>query len=275
MTTCCHVSHPWALMTIQLPCPNCGARLKVKDEMAGRSGKCPACKTRVAIPAAAPETDDDLLLDDPDEPRLPAHETAAATQLNVPTETGDAPIPFDSLDDDEPPPQIIVSGAMADAKEKESEGEEQQHPSAKVERIFNPDDVPSALGKLNHYLICDHKDIVGRWENDGRGWMIHLKDGFVRAATVSQQIPTFGSFVLIEVAVEKRDDGLHLQGITPWTLKRQYALIKLAKGDDAILEAVTGYAELNDRQRQYVRELIKAAFLPKMWGVMDQMLEEC
>lgn len=36
--------------TISVQCPGCGHRLKVKQEYAGRRGKCPKCKGSVAIP---------------------------------------------------------------------------------------------------------------------------------------------------------------------------------------------------------------------------------
>src|SRR4051794_13501477 len=35
---------------ITFACPNCGHRLRVKDELAGQRGKCPSCKRAVAVP---------------------------------------------------------------------------------------------------------------------------------------------------------------------------------------------------------------------------------
>ncbi|RMG33417.1 MAG: hypothetical protein D6725_15815 [Planctomycetota bacterium] len=37
-------------MTISYKCKSCGASLKIKDELAGRKGKCPKCKTAFRIP---------------------------------------------------------------------------------------------------------------------------------------------------------------------------------------------------------------------------------
>jgi phage FluMu protein Com len=38
---------------IALTCPGCGKSLNVKDEFAGKRGKCPHCKQPVTIPAPA------------------------------------------------------------------------------------------------------------------------------------------------------------------------------------------------------------------------------
>src|SRR5437588_11760474 len=42
---------------IRVKCPNskCQQTLTVKDEFAGRTGKCPACGTAVQVPAAKPQ----------------------------------------------------------------------------------------------------------------------------------------------------------------------------------------------------------------------------
>src|SRR5207237_3379713 len=39
-------------MPIAITCAGCGKTLKVKDEWAGKKGKCPTCGTTFAIPAA-------------------------------------------------------------------------------------------------------------------------------------------------------------------------------------------------------------------------------
>ena len=43
-------------MTIKFPCPNCKKPLKVKEELAGKRAKCPACQKILTIPkpVAAP-----------------------------------------------------------------------------------------------------------------------------------------------------------------------------------------------------------------------------
>ena len=270
-------------MTIHLKCPGCGAKLKVKDAMGGKSGKCPACKVAVQIPMPEPEpvaepSVADSLFEE-DFAKAPTIEDKAAEAES--TGGADDPLPFDSLfDDDEPPPQIILPGGekpgesttIPAAEAPQQDADQKKSVTQTGERMFDPGELPAALSKLNHYLICDHKDVVARWEYDGRGWMIHLKDGFTRAATVENQIPQFGNFILVEVAVERRDDGLHLQAINVYQLRRQYALTKIAKGDDAILETIVDYAELNSRQYTHVKDLVKSKFLPSMWGEMEALL---
>ncbi len=39
-------------MAIAVECAQCGKQLKVKDELAGRKGKCPQCQGVIHIPAA-------------------------------------------------------------------------------------------------------------------------------------------------------------------------------------------------------------------------------
>lgn len=68
-------------MPVQIACGECGARLKVKEDMAGKRVRCPKCGDAVRVPK--PESDDTFLdelvaaersaesLDDPYEPALP------------------------------------------------------------------------------------------------------------------------------------------------------------------------------------------------------------
>jgi hypothetical protein len=290
-------------MTIHLACPSCGSKLKVKDELGGQTRPCPACKQAVQIPlagAAAPPstakpaaaaasakakeadfTVADSLFDEDFAKAPTLEEKAAAAGMD------DAFAPIKLDDDDGPAPQIILAGGEKPGGSAISRpsGSAINKPAAPAgtnpavpapsqtgERIFAPGELPRNLGKINHYMVVDHKDVVARWENDGRGWMIHLKDGFTRAATVENQIPQFGNFILIEVGVERRADGLHLKNITPYQLRRQYSLSKIAKGDDAILETIIDYAILSDRQRKHVKDLIKTKFLPHMWAEMEALL---
>jgi len=42
-------------MAIRLTCPECGKELSVRDELAGRRGKCPGCGGIITVPDAAGE----------------------------------------------------------------------------------------------------------------------------------------------------------------------------------------------------------------------------
>jgi len=67
-------------MTIRYECTECGAGLKIKDELAGTKGKCPKCQTRFVIPAPdgaesdskKESIDDWLAQEDPDSNGPPA-----------------------------------------------------------------------------------------------------------------------------------------------------------------------------------------------------------
>ena len=42
-------------MTIRFTCAECASVLKIKDELAGTSGRCPKCKTKFFVPEARSE----------------------------------------------------------------------------------------------------------------------------------------------------------------------------------------------------------------------------
>ena len=163
---------------IRVVCQSCGATLKAMDELARPAGKCPTC----GRPASVPE---------------PEQATPSADELT--------PIPFDSLEDDESPPAVVISqgkgslGSIAPDPAEEGSSAASSPTSARPQshRLFVKGSVPAQLGPLNHHLICDHKDVIARWENDGKGWMIRMAGGFTPVATVSAEIPQSGAFVLI------------------------------------------------------------------------------
>src|ERR1700681_1917125 len=47
-------------MSIRVQCPN-GHTLKVKDEFAGRAGRCPHCHARVEVPSTKKISDEDVV----------------------------------------------------------------------------------------------------------------------------------------------------------------------------------------------------------------------
>jgi hypothetical protein len=65
-------------MPIPVAC-DCGKKLRVKDELAGRKVRCPECKGVVAVPAPPKSAEDEaldvLMSDSPDEPRRRREDT--------------------------------------------------------------------------------------------------------------------------------------------------------------------------------------------------------
>ena len=125
---------------------------------------------------------------------------------------------------------------------------------------------PKSLRRSCLYLICNSKDIVARWEDDGKGWMVHIKDGFVRATQNPKQIPTMGNYVFIEIEATNVDGQQKLTGVHVFAIDGAFALNKLAKkNENLILEELSTTASLNDQQRAHVKQRINAKFLPSIW----------
>ena len=126
--------------------------------------------------------------------------------------------------------------------------------------------VPEALHRNCHYMICNSREIVARWDDDGKGWMIRIKDGFVKAVQNPKQIPSMGNYIFIEIEISSDGSRQQLTGVHGFSLPGDFVLNKLTKKNEStILEGVGGPAELNDRQRALVRQRINAKYLPNIW----------
>ena len=126
--------------------------------------------------------------------------------------------------------------------------------------------IPETLRRNCHYLICNSREIVARWDDDGKGWMVHIKDGFVKAIQNPKQIPSMGNYILIEIQITSTDTRQQLTGIHGFSLPGDFVLNKLTKkNENAILEGAGSTVELNDRQRALVRQRINAKYLPNIW----------
>jgi hypothetical protein len=162
-----------------------------------------------------------------------------------------------------PPPEskIVTSVPMGDTGEETPDVEADDAGEGGLE--FNP---PAVLKRHCHYLICNSKDVIARWDDDGKGWMVQVKDGFVKATNNPKQIPTMGNYVFIEIEVVSEGPHQRLAGVHGYTLPGAFALMKLSKkNDSAILEALEQSTKLNDRQRALVRQRINAKYLPSVW----------
>ena len=146
-----------------------------------------------------------------------------------------------------------------------------QAESASTERISLK--VPEHLSANNHYLICNSKDVVATWENDGKGWMVRVKEGFVRAATNPTELPSMGNYVLIEIEIVSEGPHKRLAGVHAFALPGAYCLSRLSRGDDPILDTIQSTAEMNERQIALVRQRINAKFLPSIWDDAQGILE--
>ena len=59
----------------------------------------------------------------------------------------------------------------------------------------------------------------------------------------------------------------------PCSNARRWALVNLARGDDAILKAVTGPGCLLREQKTAIRQQVKEHFMPQVWENSRAVLE--
>jgi len=137
-------------------------------------------------------------------------------------------------------------------------------------RTYRP---PERLSRINHYLICDRTRVIAAWQNDGEGWTIRGEFGFVNAHRNQDKLPNQGDFRLVEIQMRVEDDGLRLHGLRVYQLAGRWALLNLARGDDAILKAVTGPGFLLREQKHAIRQQIKEQFMPQVWEHASAVLE--
>ena len=128
--------------------------------------------------------------------------------------------------------------------------------------VFRP---PERLDRLHHYFICDRTRIVAIWQSNGEGWQVRGDFGFVAAFRNQDKLPNQGDFKLVEVRMAIEGESLRLQGLRVYQLAKRWALLNLARGDDAILHAATGLAPLSREQKHAVRQQIREQFMPHVW----------
>jgi hypothetical protein len=129
------------------------------------------------------------------------------------------------------------------------------------------------LNRTNRYLICDRTSVVGSWKNDGRGWMIRIASGFAPAKRNREALTPAGDFTLVELQMEMTDAGLRLAAIECYELATRFAMTKLDKGDDDVLETVTGQGNLNRAQKNAVRQILGELFMREVWGDSPEVLD--
>ncbi len=180
-----------------------------------------------------------------------------------------AAVPLPDADENRAVQGIRTSSPLAGLPQQESNNDPKaptitQDPNAQAVAVeFKR---PEILRRNCHYLICNSRDVVARLDDDGKGWMVQIKDGFVKAIQNPKQIPTMGNYVFIEIEVTKEGAHQRLTGVQGFTLPGTFVLNKLTKKNEStILEGIEAKIELNDRQRALVKQRINANYLPNIW----------
>ena len=121
------------------------------------------------------------------------------------------------------------------------------------------------LNRTSHYLICDKTHLVATWQNDGAGWMIRDKAGFVPARRNRDKLPNQGEFQLTELKFAMTPEGKRLSGVASHQLVSRWALTTLDQGDDVVMEKISGPGCLNKDQKNAIRQAIKEQFMAPVW----------
>jgi hypothetical protein len=100
-------------MPIPLKCP-CGKKLQVKDELAGRRVKCPACAAAITVPAA--EAEFDVVEDEPPPPKARKNDPPAAKAAKKPVRAA-----VDEDDEDERPRKKSGRSRLDDDEDEKAE----------------------------------------------------------------------------------------------------------------------------------------------------------
>jgi hypothetical protein len=123
----------------------------------------------------------------------------------------------------------------------------------------------------NRYLILDRERLIGLWRNNGQGWRVRTKWGFVGAARNTDMLPTVGTFTFVELMVAHTDEGLRLRGIVCFRLLNQWALVCLNEGDDRILTKITEPGSLNRFQKAEIMKFLAEEFMDDVWVRSQQV----
>jgi hypothetical protein len=142
-----------------------------------------------------------------------------------------------------------------------------------AETLLRTEPLLKRLNRTNRYLICDSTSVAATWRNDGRGWMIRIASGFAPAKRNREALAPAGEFTLVELQMEMTDAGLRLAAIESYDLASRFAMTKLDKGDDDILEVVTGHGTLSRAQKNAVRHILGELFMREVWGDSPEVLD--
>jgi hypothetical protein len=133
--------------------------------------------------------------------------------------------------------------------------------------------VAERLERAHRYLVCDRTRLIATWENNGQGWLLKTNTGMLPAARHQDKLPVEGDFRLVELKLESTPEGHRLRGLASFKLARRYALVNLARGEDAILKAVVGPSGLNREQKNVVRQALRDHFMAAVWQGAQNVLD--
>jgi hypothetical protein len=151
-------------------------------------------------------------------------------------------------------------------------------PSEQPAAPVGPEGLPThrLLDRLNrhyHYLVCDRTGLLASWQNNGEGWMLKTHTGMVPASRNRGQVLSHGDFKLVELKLQSNGPDRRLIGIRSYQLAEHYALSSLERGDDQIVDKITGPGRLNREQKNVVRTVIKDQFMYEVWKDGTEVLE--
>lgn len=211
---------------LRVTCPHCKSTLHAKPHLAGQTRNCPKCKQPVTIePSTADASSEDwgaTTQDDEEAKQMEAAEGLPRVPLDEPMG---------------PTPQIVPDDAP--------------------EMVSTP--MLESLDPTHRYVICSLDKLVATWEGDG--WMISTPHGFAPARSHQELLPLKGQFVLVEIIFTDEHSLIMVQGIRAFELERQYAMQKLARGEDEVLQKIRGWGVLNARQKTAILGYLRDAFL--------------
>lgn len=140
-----------------------------------------------------------------------------------------------------------------------------------IDLLAQADSGLERLDRQNRYVVLDRSSVLAAWENNGQGWMVKTRGGYLPASRNQDKLPTQGHFVLVELRLRATDDGFRMLGIRSHRLAERWALTALVRGDDPILKKIEGPGPLSKAQKFALCEHIKEQFMREVWASVPEI----